>query len=72
MNPLSYTELEPRNPRVRLYQIVNSIEICAIYGLLDFSGDDWPQPHRVMGIRERWDWEAIEALMREAESYERG
>lgn len=64
-----YTELEPRNPRVRLYQSVIQIEMCAIYGFLDFSGDDWPQPHPVMGIKERWDWDAIEALLKEAEEY---
>ena len=42
--------------RMRIEQQVN---ICSIYGFLDWSGDNWPQPHRVLGISTPWNWDQI-------------
>jgi hypothetical protein len=38
------------------------VNIASAYGLLDWSGDDWPQPHAVLGIDE-WDWDSLETEM---------
>lgn len=38
------------------------VNVAAAYGLLDWGGDNWPQPHPLLGIP-AWDWEDPEAAM---------
>lgn len=33
--------------------------IAAVFGFLDWSGEDWPQPHPVVGMG-RWNWDTLE------------
>lgn len=44
---------------MRRMMIEQQVVICTLYGFLDWSGDNWPQPHRVIGAAEPWDWDEI-------------
>lgn len=45
--------------RARTQEIEFVIETLAGYDLLDWAGDDWPQPHPLTG-RSRFDWSKYE------------
>lgn len=35
------------------------VHIASLYGFLGWSGEDWPQPHPVLGVA-RWNWDTLE------------
>lgn len=37
------------------------VPFAAAFDLLDWSGEDWPQPHPALGI-DQWNWGELEKL----------
>ena len=42
-------------------RIAFQVQVAAAFDFLDWSGDDWPQPVRVLGLS-GWDWEDLDGL----------